>query len=401
MAISTFVSSFIHLAWFALIFVGFGLVTEHNLPEGLSPGQSYEATWVIDKGTTDGFARFQLILPEGLRAEPLETQGASFTFQNQRAKFIWMDVPPKQTISVSLLIHATPDFQGGVVNQRFSFIEEGTRQDVEFEPHILARLPADFTQASVGNESASQGALTARRSARMEARDVALTTLHIEGFESGNFLKLEEVIPADCTFEWDSDGAPSIQDRFGDTIMAVWHQAPERPFLSISYRITGDIQSHLPAIYGTWSTVIQNAPFTVDMPAMDLNEVTDWTSFPHDASETPLATTDPTLPPTEFIVPEPDEGVAYRVQILAAHRDVNQPYFQETYAFSESVDSEPHDHWIKYTTGSHTRYQAARNARKNINENYHLPGPFVTAYLRGERITVQEALLLTQQNWIP
>jgi hypothetical protein len=36
-----------------------------------------------------------------------------------------------------------------------------------------------------------------------------------------------------------------------------------------------------------------------------------------------------------------------------------------------------------------------------IAQAHQFPGPFVTAYLRNERITVQEALLLSKQNWIP
>jgi hypothetical protein len=48
----------------------------------------------------------------------------------------------------------------------------------------------------------------------------------------------------------------------------------------------------------------------------------------------------------------------------------------------------------------YTQYKDARDARVKITtESSKLPGPFVTAYNDGERITVQEALLISKQLW--
>jgi len=97
--------------------------------------------------------------------------------------------------------------------------------------------------------------------------------------------------------------------------------------------------------------------------------------------------------------PSPETGVTYKVQILAAHKTVGRTYFKKRHNYAEPFDIEPNDGWIKYTTGSFTQYKDARDDRERINSRYVLPGPFVTAYNEGERITVQEALMITKQQW--
>ena len=93
-------------------------------------------------------------------------------------------------------------------------------------------------------------------------------------------------------------------------------------------------------------------------------------------------------------------NIDYRVQILASHRIATKNYVKNKYHFSENFDLENHDGWIKYTTGRFDQYKNARNKRNDLNSN-EFPGPFVTAYNFGQRITVQEALIISKQNWIP
>jgi len=99
-------------------------------------------------------------------------------------------------------------------------------------------------------------------------------------------------------------------------------------------------------------------------------------------------------------MPSAENGITYKVQILAAHRVVDKSFLMKTYSFDEDYNIENHNGWIKYTTGKYTQYKDARDARVRItNASSKLPGPFVTAYNDGERITVQEALLVSKQLW--
>lgn len=95
-----------------------------------------------------------------------------------------------------------------------------------------------------------------------------------------------------------------------------------------------------------------------------------------------------------------NSNVDYKVQILAGHRIINSLYLAKEFNFKGNYEIESHMGWIKYTVGSHSEYKKARDSRNKL-KNHEFPGPFVSAYNYGERISVQEALILSKQNWIP
>jgi hypothetical protein len=69
--------------------------------------------------------------------------------------------------------------------------------------------------------------------------------------------------------------------------------------------------------------------------------------------------------------------------------------------YSGDFSIERHQGWIKYVTGSFGTYRDARDRRVSLVDAGHkFPGPFVTAYQDGTRITVQEALAISGQQWV-
>lgn len=99
-------------------------------------------------------------------------------------------------------------------------------------------------------------------------------------------------------------------------------------------------------------------------------------------------------------IPAPETEVAYKVQIAASHNEVNQKYFIERHGVTESVAIEFHETWYKYTIGSYPIYKQARDKRNQVwADNNKINDAFVTAYNSGNRISVQEALMISKQKW--
>ena len=354
-----------------------GIVQEHDLPGDLAPGATQLVTWSLDIYDCEGFARFQIQFPNGISAQPVETAGASFSFEDGKAKFIWMELPPKNTLEVSLEISADSNFEGGSVTQWFSFIRDGRRKDVEFEPHHLARKDPPAT-----SRLSDTAELSVEREWTATTKRTGTMTVTISGHEPGQFLKLTEVLGSHDAVSILKDADCDIRDAFDEQLVFIWQAAPNRADVVVQYTLR---EGNPNAVSGRVSTIQDN---------MAVEQIVE--ALAPDAVE-PLAAT-----PVQEPKPEPiDDEVAFRIQILATHTKVSSQAVKRIYAYPGEVRHERHSDWHKYTTGYHTTYKAARDNRVNLSSNHAFPGPFVAAYRSGQRITVQEALLVTKQNWIP
>ncbi len=99
-------------------------------------------------------------------------------------------------------------------------------------------------------------------------------------------------------------------------------------------------------------------------------------------------------------IPAAEASINYKVQIAAGRKKVKQDYFSKVHGITETVSIEYHENWYKYTLGSFSVYKQARDQRNRVWESDNkINDAFVTAYNAGERISVQEALMVTKQQW--
>ena len=364
-----------------------GIVQEHDLPGDMDAGETRVVTWSLDIYDCEGFARFQVQFPEGIEATAHETAQASFSFEGGKAKFIWMELPPKNTLDVSLEVTANSDFQGGSVTQWFSFIRDGRRKDVEFEPHHMTRsVSSAFEQQDSAQDIEVQRLWTAT------TNRTGTMSVTIRGHEPGQFLKLSETLGTHGAISVLDDADCDIRDAFEDQLVFIWQAAPSASELVVKYTLRDGRPDQ---VTGRISTIQNNAAIEQTVEALQPPALT---------APTAPSSTPPSTPPVEPAPTEPAptaEDVAFRIQILATHAAVSSEAVKRIYAYPGEVRHEQHEAWHKYTTGYHTTYRAARDNRVDLNSNHAFPGPFVTAYRNGQRITVQEALLVTKQNWIP
>jgi hypothetical protein len=271
------------------------------------------------------------------------------------------------------------EFNGGDIRSIFSFISEGKRVD---HP-----LPKASIKAS---DSRSETPITAvlpvvRREVVQQADDLIEVTVVVTDYPLGQFLKFTEFLPNTCVAEpLTADGA--VVTHGGGELKWVWFETPKDQMpLTMTYLIMGSPAECIPAIHGELSFVEDQRPVTLALPASH------WSAAPvvEAVAEQPVArSTEPA-------------HIGYRVQLLAAHRYVSADWVKRRFQFSEGIDIEEQSTWVKYTTGSFAAYKSARNKRNSLGKAHDFPGPFVTAYLDGERISVQEALLISHQHWMP
>lgn len=464
------------LILFNLLFGGDVSITQ-NLPPTIEPGSEVRVTVTINKEQISGFAKLQIDLPPGLSATAIETKGASFTYADGKAKFIWMALPTQPSFKVSYTLSADAGATGTLpVTARLSYIQDNERKTVDMAPATItigngaavASLPATPTPppASLGTSNESTPATTAPApAAALEATatmtgngneapeavapqagvgDVSgtRTVSPVSAYESlvtvtvkkgglRGFGKLQESLPEGFTaIAKDNDDA--IFSASGRIVKFVWLNLPSKSELTVRYRmiapagargaytvngefgyLVNDLTQR--AVIGSTAFNLGEAAVAVvaPPPAADTSTKTPSTATvappssttttavesPKQPEHTEPPVTTSTNKPKVTTTPAPESGITYKVQITAAHREVGKPYFEQRHHYSGDFSIERHEGWIKYVTGLFDRYKAARDQRQAyIDAQYNFPGPFVTAYNNGERITVQEALMISGQR---
>lgn len=416
----------------------------HNPPESLAPGSDEEVEVVISKGSVEGFAKFQLNLDDGLRIEAIESSGASFTFNDQKAKFIWMSLPEEKEIVIRYRLLMDSNAEGDKnIEGHFSYIDDNQRLVYDISPKtvstgIMAAVREDVDE----DDSYQEFQASATRSLNPGTDGRMIVELLVNKGSLTGFAKIQEEISKDYTAVAveSNDAVFNIVDN---TVKFVWFDIPADESFSVSYELIPVIDNpniEFP-IQGEFSYLINNETQTVEIDEVTSSTTIAETEEPEEEiqeeeliaeNEEPEQKEEPVLKTDEDenwetenlengahsadddnepVQDEPEEikeqvsdpvtSIAYRVQITAANKVVDTEYFREMHQYSGSFDIEHHQGWIKYTTGGFAVYRAARDYRDELMRSYDFPGPFVTAYNEGERITVQEALMIANQKWVP
>lgn len=101
------------------------------LPSNINAGSSIDAEVKINKGTVGNFAKYQMDVPTGYIVSAIDVKGGNYTFENQRAKIVWVSVPIETEFTLKLKIQANSDAANGTFSQKFYYLENNEKKEVE------------------------------------------------------------------------------------------------------------------------------------------------------------------------------------------------------------------------------------------------------------------------------
>ena len=64
-----------------------------NMPASLSSGSNTDIEVKVSKGSIANFAKYQMDVPAGVTVSEVDSKSGNFTFENNRAKIVWVSVP--------------------------------------------------------------------------------------------------------------------------------------------------------------------------------------------------------------------------------------------------------------------------------------------------------------------
>ncbi len=304
------------------------------------------------KGKHKGFARIKDEIPLGYTAQPIESAGAVFKNIDGSAKFIWSDLPSSiESFTVSYkLINPTKRDTNFIITGVYAserLINEGHNSGI----------PIPITYYNPESDLFTYNELTNDTTTEVVIKKEEITQLNNQ----------------DSSIEKTIDSAIDL--------------------IALDTTILSQVTTEN-------ETLIQEENIILTDSVGEENIIQEVTDFIN-TDETNKSNVKPVLIAENTVSPQiTNTKINYKVQILAAHKIANKTYIANRFKFNENYDLENHEGWIKYTTGTFMEYKGARNKR-NALDKHDFPGPFVTAYNYGERISVQEALIISKQSWIP
>lgn len=106
-----------------------------NIPASVGAGSSFDAEIKIIKGGIGNFAKYQMDVPMGYVVSSTEAKGGNFTFENQRAKIVWVSVPSEAEFVVKFKVQVGSNAASpGTFAQKFYYLENSEKKEFEATP---------------------------------------------------------------------------------------------------------------------------------------------------------------------------------------------------------------------------------------------------------------------------
>jgi hypothetical protein len=411
-------------------------------PTQARAGEAFVVNLSIDNQNAKGFARFHADLPKGFEAEQIGNQNADaeFSFIDQRVRFIWANLPETPTIKISYRIRITdPRLKGNLpLSGRFTYMVGLERQAVEAETNVnIAPAPqvpaaqaidieayqtgnvepwntplpppttsrssvAGAAAAENGNGEASAANIFAVRQKPYVVDNEYYVNIQITKASLSGSGRIDETFsaPVSKIEAIETKGALFQIDDTNAKISFVWTEIPQDTGnFVIAYKVVPWQGADPLSIQGVFTcndsagaasvnVVEREVDFSIYVPVPPLAAATQ-------AVEAP--------PAPKKATQSAQRGLVFKVQLLATRQPVQNysAYFRQ-YNIADLVTEEKYDaderqYTYKYVVGPFKKYEQAQNYRDQVWRKG-ITDAFVTCYYNGDRITIQEALMISNRK---
>ena len=420
---------FIFLFSFFMPPIGFDL----SAPTEVTAGSEFTVVLTIKKGEVEGFARFHQSLPDGFSAELIDAATGDFKSEKQTITFFWLILPNTETMTISYKIKIDNNVSGEFdLNGIFSYID-GDKKYEEMPLYHIIVLPSPNADALASDSSKIHMDLPPkiicqRKSIQKnENGEIEVQLLVNRGdLSKDQFAKIQENIPEgyDVQTIETQGGIFTFQNNVAKFL---WMTLPPDQEFVVSYKLTPKegVKIEDLNLTGDFSYLVDGKTVNVVTNQANGASVQDLLAKQGTAkTENPISSVDQTpdnktnieennittsvdaktekenITTSVTSVPDPAKSlVFYKVQISAGHKMIPvKSYFQKR-KIKEPVSTEMLQGWYKYTIGNYSEYIKARDKRNKVWGTTPIKDAFVTAYNSGQRITVQEALMISNQTW--
>ena len=104
----------------------------------MAPGEEVTVEVDITKGTVNEFAQLKIEIPDGFIASPKDNKGASFTFKDGTARWVWYSLPSDANFMIKYKLKANDNASGAYAfNGKFSYVIDNNPQSFVFKEHTI------------------------------------------------------------------------------------------------------------------------------------------------------------------------------------------------------------------------------------------------------------------------
>jgi len=391
-------------------------------PNHVNAGESFTMEVTITKANIERFARFYQTLPIGCTATEIDSKNAIFTFKDQQAKFIWMpgSLPAENTFTISYAVQIDQTVSGKIVIPgQFVYIKNNERVSVDVDPieinvfnpngknNMAQNIDSSNTNTNdnTQNYTPKNTTLSTNRSIEINGNMAIITVKINKPNLENNFAKVEEFLPNNLQAIAKKDGG-SLFSFDNHTVKFLWMNVPADTEMIVSYKVMKDDASDitmddLRGITGSFSYLDGSDTKNLAIKTEGENSHND---LANNSTSNNTDTTTKNENQSNNVVNESNNKqstVTYSIQICALMKKYRAPKFfnNRYYKVKDKVSLEEHEGWKKYIIRKFPVYKAARNYRVKIWNSTPIKDAFVAAYNNGQRITVQEALMIANQQW--